>query len=102
MDSDKIWVDIATKNTSKTCLAALPNRPKYLGYLKKNLIGYPSFVVWGVVTMRRSFSLRRSQVGSYWQLGVNILLDCVKTFTENWDSKRHLLELSWPTLSIGT
>ena len=20
----------------------------------------------------------------------------VKTFTENWDSKRHLLELSWP------
>jgi hypothetical protein len=21
---------------------------------------------------------------------------CIKTFTENWDSKRHLMELSWP------
>ena len=26
-----------------------------------------------------------------------LLVRSIKTFTENWDSKRHLLELSWPT-----
>ena len=30
------------------------------------------------------------------QLAQKILDGIYKTFTENWDSKRHLLELSWP------
>jgi len=37
--SDKIWADSTIKNTLKylkTFLADLPNRPKYLGYLKKS------------------------------------------------------------------
>ena len=38
--SDKIWADSTTKNTLKyhtTASADLPNRLKYLGYLKKKL-----------------------------------------------------------------
>ena len=45
--SDKIWADIATKNTLKyltTYSADLPNWPKYLGYLKKNKLSLVSVV----------------------------------------------------------
>ena len=42
--SDKLWADSTTQNTLKyltTYSANLPIQSKYLGYLKKNLIGCP-------------------------------------------------------------
>ena len=30
------------------------------------------------------------------ETGIHTYINNVKTFTENWDSKRHLLELFWP------